>query len=161
MKTWAVASHPTAESIFTFQGAATWFNYYIIALKQLLSRRGQESTRVRNLKRDPDRILTDLVDELVSLKSVWSRCVIMDDEVISEGSAEPARPPAVTSTPVRMTFIRVGRQPPRLVDVVEVDSFTDDAERIERFPPTPSREVKVRLTLIGRMPPRLSEDLED
>src|SRR2546430_227551 len=75
---------PTAASIVTFQGTVDWFDRYIAALKQLLSRRGEERSRVAKLKRDPDWTLSELVNDFLLLKSVWWQRAFLEDEGISE-----------------------------------------------------------------------------
>jgi hypothetical protein len=150
---------PTAPSVATFQETVDWFDRYIAALKQLLSRRVEESSRVRNLKRDPDRTLSSLVRELLLLKSVWSQRAVMEDEVISEMPTEPSRQPAISGSTVPMTFVRIGRQPPHLADVVEVDYFDDEV--IAPMPAPPSRTVIMRFEWVGPQRPRISDQLPE
>jgi hypothetical protein len=154
-----VCAFPAPASIVTFQGTADWFQRYIAALKQLLWRRGEECRHKRRLERDPDRMLTNLVWGFVKLKSAWSRCGVMEGEGIGEMPSESSSPPAVSGSTVPMTFVRIGRQPPRLAEVVEAD-YLDD-ETIAPMPAPPSRTVTMRFEWVGPRPPRNTELLPE
>jgi hypothetical protein len=157
-------------------GIKDWLTRYFEVLKRLLFIREQTRPRVRKLPRDPDETVGILAQEMFKLMEalchwgpledpilpiegrpqqflrVFSDCGSLADEFLPESMREVGRIRLVPAgRDVPMAFVRIGRQPARLPDVIEVDSFDDDTV-VGPMPAPPSKTVTMRFEWVGPAP---------